>query len=73
MNATNRWWAGGKAEGKAEGVAEGKAELLLRQLHLRFGDLAPSVVDRVRAATSDQLDAMAERILTATAATDVVG
>jgi predicted transposase/invertase (TIGR01784 family) len=85
MHATNRWWAGGKAEGiaegkaegKAEGVAEGKAagkaELLLRQLHLRFGDLAPSVVDRVRTATSDQLDTMAERILTAKAATDVLG
>lgn len=58
---------------RAEGKAEGKAELLLRQLRLRFGELAPELVARVRGATGDDLDAMAERILTAHSAADVVG
>ena len=64
--------AQGRAEGKAEGRAEGKAELLLKQLRLRFGELAPDLVSRVRTATSGELDEMAERILTATSAADVV-
>ena len=45
----------------------------MKQLHLRFGELPPDLVARVRAATSEELDEMAERILTAATAADVVG
>ena len=65
--------AEGRAEGKAEGRAEGKAELLLRQLTRRFGALPESASARLTAATSDELDLLAERVLTATTLEEVVG
>lgn len=54
-----------RAEGKAEGKAKGKAELLLKLLSLRFG--SPSEATRARVGTAEpvQLDAWAERVLTA--------
>jgi hypothetical protein len=58
-----RYFSLGKAEGKAEGEAKGKAELLLRQATLKFGPLAPEVRARIHAATSAELDEMAERLL----------
>lgn len=58
---------------KAEGRAEGKAELLLRQLGRRFGPLAPALAERVRRATADELDDMADRVLSASTLEDVVG
>lgn len=61
------------ARGEAKGKAKGKAELLLRQLSLRFGAVPAELAERVRAASVDELDAMAERILTAASAADVVG
>ena len=54
-----------RAEGRAEGRAEKAAELVLKQLTLRFGPLAESTVARVRAASVEQLDGYAERVLTA--------
>ena len=65
--------AKGRAEGEAKGEAKGKAELVLRMLTLRFGATPPELAERVRAASVDELDAMAERILTAASAADVVG
>ena len=65
--------AKGKAEGEAKGKAEGKAELVLRMLTLRFGALPAELAERLRAASADELDAMAERILTAASAGEVVG
>lgn len=43
---------------------EGKAELLLRQLTKRVGPLPRAVLAQVEAATSEELDAWAERVLT---------
>jgi hypothetical protein len=61
-----------RAEGKAEGETKGKAELLLRQLTKRFGPLPQVVRARVDAATSEELDAWAERVLTEPTLGDVL-
>jgi hypothetical protein len=48
-----------------QGKAEGRVELVLKQLALRFGPLSEAVQVRVRNAQDAQLDALAERVLTA--------
>jgi hypothetical protein len=53
------------AKGMAEGKAEGRVELILKQLALRFGLLTEAIQTRVRSAQDAQLDAVAERVLTA--------
>jgi predicted transposase/invertase (TIGR01784 family) len=53
------------AEGRAEGRAEGVAQTVLKLLGLRFGPLPAATQARVEAATREQLDAWAERVLTA--------
>jgi Domain of unknown function (DUF4351) len=55
----------GKVEGRVEGKAEGRLEIVLKQLTLRFGPLAEAIQTRVRSAPDAQLDAVAERVLTA--------
>lgn len=57
--------AEGKVEGKAEGKAEGRVEMILKLLFLRFGPLTEAVQDHVRCARDAQIDAVAERMLTA--------
>jgi hypothetical protein len=52
-------------QGKAEGKVEGRVEIILKQLALRFGLLTEAVQARVRSAQDAQLDAVAERVLTA--------
>jgi hypothetical protein len=52
-------------QGKAEGKAEGRIEIILKLLALRFGPLTEAVQVRVRGAQDAQLDAVAERMLTA--------
>jgi hypothetical protein len=52
-------------QGKAEGKAEGRIEIILKLLALRFGPLTEAVQARVRGAQDAQLDAVAERMLTA--------
>jgi len=64
--------ARGKAEGRAEGKAEGKAELVLRLLTLRFGPLPEWASARVTVAASEELDLLAERVLTASTLEEVV-
>ena len=55
----------GREEGREEGRMEGGAALLSKQLAKRFGELPPAVSERVRAATLDELDVWAERLLSA--------
>jgi predicted transposase YdaD len=55
----------GWAKGKAAGQAEGRMELILKLLALRFGPLTEASQARVRGAQDAQLDAVAERMLTA--------
>ncbi len=50
-------------DAREEGLAAGKSELLLKQLALKFGALPQDALDRLHAATTDQLDAWAERVL----------
>ena len=50
------WTRGWKAEGKAEGKTEGKAETLLLLLRRRDKSLPAGIEERVRVASSDQLD-----------------
>jgi hypothetical protein len=46
-------------------VVERDRKILLKQLHLRFGELPPAVVTRVEAADTAHLDRWAERVVTA--------
>ena len=48
-----------------QGKVEGRVEIILKQLALRFGLLTEAVQARVRSAQDAQLDAVAERVLTA--------
>lgn len=57
--------AAGRMEGRLEGKTEGRVEILLKQLALRFAPLTEVVQARLRRAQEAQLDAVAERVLTA--------
>jgi hypothetical protein len=59
-------------QGKAEGKAEGRIEIILKLLALRFGPLTEVDQTRVRGAQDAQLDAVAERMLTAKTLEEVV-
>ena len=59
--------------GRAEGRTEGQVELLIKLLTLRFGALPEAAVTRVRAASIDELERFAERVLTAETLDDVLG
>lgn len=53
------------ALGKEEGRVEGRAEIVKRLLTLRFGTLTPEAIAHLSAASMEQLDAIAERLLIA--------
>ena len=55
----------------AKGRLEGRAEVILRQLVLRFGGLTSSIEARIRAMDAEQLDCLADRVVTATTLDDV--
>ena len=55
----------GRLEGKLEGKLEGESTLLERQLMKRFGAISDNTRIRLKAATADQLESWAERILDA--------
>jgi hypothetical protein len=59
--------------GRAEGQAEGRAALLQRQLTRRFGPIPADAVERLSAATIDELDAIGERLLTARSLEEALG
>lgn len=68
-----RYVSQGRAEGRAEGEARGRADLVLKQVMLRFGPLHEATVQRVRNATIAELDAFAERVLSAKSLDEVLG
>jgi hypothetical protein len=72
MTTADMLRAEGEAKGRTEGRAEGRAEALVQQLALKFGPLDSAVLDTVRTATSDQLEAWTARILTANTLDEVV-
>jgi hypothetical protein len=55
----------GIEQGIEQGIVRGRRALLLRQLRHRFGPLDAPLVERVEAASGDQLDIWGERILDA--------
>mgnify|MGYP001243075949 CR=1 FL=1 len=55
----------GQREGRAQGCREGEALLLRRMLESRFGDLPPSIVQRLDEAPPEQLERWAVRLLSA--------
>ena len=55
----------GIRRGRRQGKAEGRVEMLLHQLRVRFGNVPQPAEQRLRTASIAQLDAWAERILTA--------
>jgi hypothetical protein len=55
----------GKELGRSEGLSQGQARVLLALLRRRFGTLTDAQQDRITTATSDQLEAIALRILDA--------
>jgi hypothetical protein len=60
-----RYFGQGREEGKAEGNVEGRAEMALKLLSLRFGRLPEVIRGRVLRARASDLDALAERLLSA--------
>lgn len=64
-----RYYGQGKTEGKAEGLIagrlEGRVEIILKMLAGRFGPLPDTIQTSVRGANDIELDALAERMLTA--------
>ena len=67
-----RYLKQGRAEGEASGEAKGRAEIVLRLLTLRFGPLTEQAQERIRTSSIEQLDAFAERLLTASSLEEVL-
>ena len=68
-----RYFGQGKAEGWMEGRMEGRVEITLKLLALRFGPLPDATQTRVRSAQDAQVDAIAERLLTAQTLEEALG
>ena len=60
---TEQWEKQGLVKGRVEGRVEGKVAVLARLLSKRFGPLDEQTNARLKAATLDQLDIWADRIL----------
>jgi Domain of unknown function (DUF4351) len=65
--------AEGQAEGRVEGKTEGRVEMVLKLLLLRFGPLTDAAQGRIRSAGDAQIDALAERLLTAKTLEEALG
>ena len=63
--AAQIWMEQGRSEGKAAGIAVGKADTFLRPARLKFGRLSAERADQVRSASSEQLDAWLDALITA--------
>jgi hypothetical protein len=57
----------------AKGQALGRSAVLLKQLQLKFGPVPDAVTARVQSATIEELDAWAERILSAASLDETLG
>ena len=61
------------AQGRMEGELRGRAAIVARQLTRRFGALSPEVAARIAAASVDELDTIADRLLAAQSIEEAVG
>jgi predicted transposase/invertase (TIGR01784 family) len=77
LDSIDRWTRETREEGRQEGLQKGRQEgeawVLLRQLRLKFGPLAPEVEERVRSTDADRLLEWSDRVLTAERLQDVFG
>jgi hypothetical protein len=67
------WVAYGREQGLTEGKAEGRAALICRQLAVRFGPRTHEFETQIRSASISELDAIGERLLTATTLQEALG
>jgi hypothetical protein len=67
------YFAQGWAEGRDAGLIEGRAAMALRLLSLRFGVPSQTMQWRVHRASIPDLDALAERILSASSMSEALG
>jgi hypothetical protein len=63
----------GMLRGIAQGVAQGRVDMLLKQLATRYGQLSAAVAARVQGADAADLDAIAQRVLTAPTLDEALG
>jgi hypothetical protein len=61
----------GLTQGLTQGLAQGRIELLMRQLVVKFGELAERYRERLAQGTLAELDTWAERVLQARTLDDV--
>jgi predicted transposase/invertase (TIGR01784 family) len=75
LDSIDRWTRETREEGHQEGLQEGlqkgEARILLRQLRMKFGPLAPEVEERVRSTDAERLLEWSDRVLTAEQLQDV--
>jgi hypothetical protein len=60
-----------RQEGRQEGLLEGQRAVLLRLLTKKFGAVSPAVQQRLQAASDNELNLWADRILLAGSLEDV--
>jgi hypothetical protein len=68
-----RYHSQGIAEGHSQGEQTGRAALVIRLLEKRFGSLTSEVQNRIITSTIAELDAIAERLLTASTLQQALG
>ena len=60
-------------QGLSQGLSQGKRVVLRRQLELKYGDLPADTISRLDAADESALERYAERFVTATSLSEVLG
>jgi hypothetical protein len=68
-----RYLSQGRAEGRTEGRAEGEVAVLSKLLQLKFGPLDSASTERLRGASTTDIERWAERILSAATLEEVFG
>lgn len=63
----------GMEKGLEKGMEKGQAKLLIRQVTRRFGELPEAAAARIRSASAAELEAIADRVLTAQSLQEVFG
>jgi hypothetical protein len=62
-----------REEGREQGRAEGRAAIILKVLAKRFAPLSAETIARVQTSSPDELDRIAERLLSATSLDELFG
>lgn len=61
----------GEQRGRQQGEQQGEQRLIIRQLNRRFGEIEPSLIERVQRLSIEQLEALAEALLDFSAVADL--